>query len=218
MINKQHHMIHYPLCIRMSGPLYHMSCMKYELKHNFSKRFAHIICNFKNISKSVANKLQLFQCNSWSADPNGLHAEFEFKGGDSMRVSDLPAAPLIEQRLGLRQDSEIFVPREVEINGTSYRSKLYVVTGVDESSDPIFGIISNILVGGVNNEIFFILEKCSTSGFCGHYHSFVVEKIRPTSYYIMQGNELLDHIPLSPHRSYEKGSPTYVPLRSCVLG
>lgn len=61
MINKHHHMIHYPNCIRMSGPMVTMQCLKYELKHGFSKQVASVNCNFKNICKSVACKHQV--CN-----------------------------------------------------------------------------------------------------------------------------------------------------------
>ena len=38
VINKHQHMVYYPTCIRMSGPMVSMQCMKYELKHGFSKR------------------------------------------------------------------------------------------------------------------------------------------------------------------------------------
>lgn len=59
LVNKHHHMAHYPTCIRMSGPLTGMQCMKYELKHNSSKRLAHVNCNFRNICKFVAYRHQI---------------------------------------------------------------------------------------------------------------------------------------------------------------
>ena len=66
MMNKHHHMVHYPTCIRMFGPMSRMSCMRHEAKHNFFKKHAHMICNFRNICKSLAFKHQLHQCYHFS--------------------------------------------------------------------------------------------------------------------------------------------------------
>ena len=77
--NKHHHMIHYPTCIRKAGPMSTMQCLKYEMKHGFSKRMASVNCNFKNICKSIAYKHQVLQCATWSG--NGLRQDVECKGG-----------------------------------------------------------------------------------------------------------------------------------------
>lgn len=57
-INKHHHIEHYAECIYMFGPLSASNCMRYEGKHNFFKRYAHIINNFRNITKSLCFKEQ----------------------------------------------------------------------------------------------------------------------------------------------------------------
>ena len=44
------------------GPLVRMWCMRYEAKHSYFKRMAHVVHNFKNISKSVAKRHQRLMC------------------------------------------------------------------------------------------------------------------------------------------------------------
>ena len=55
-------MVHYPTYIQELRPL---SCMKFEANHNFLKKNAHGICNFKSICKSLEillNHLKLSHC------------------------------------------------------------------------------------------------------------------------------------------------------------
>jgi len=59
LLYKHHRMIHYARIIRRSGPLLGMMVIRYEAKHNFAKRLAHVTCNFKNISYSVCRRHQM---------------------------------------------------------------------------------------------------------------------------------------------------------------
>jgi hypothetical protein len=63
-INKLHHMVHYPQIIRSQVPPVRYWCMRYEAYHNIAKILAQVNFNFKNITLSVANHLQLFKCSS----------------------------------------------------------------------------------------------------------------------------------------------------------
>ncbi|XP_047145213.1 uncharacterized protein LOC124818403 isoform X1 [Hydra vulgaris] len=65
LLYKHHRMVHYGTIIENSGPLLHMMVMRFEAKHNFSKRLAHIIYNFKNIAFSLASRHQLSHAFVW---------------------------------------------------------------------------------------------------------------------------------------------------------
>lgn len=43
------------------GPLSKLWCMRFEANHNPFKRLAHVVCNFKNVSKTLAFKHQIQQ-------------------------------------------------------------------------------------------------------------------------------------------------------------
>lgn len=85
MINKHHHIVHYPTCILKFGPLSNVSCFKYEMKHIYSKRVGHVVCNFKNICQTVTKKHQLYHCTMWSS-VNVLTAhKMECNSGEVLR-------------------------------------------------------------------------------------------------------------------------------------
>lgn len=56
---KEHLMTHYPEIITRSGPLVHMSTMKYEMKHKELTITMKNNNNFKNVTKSITEKIQL---------------------------------------------------------------------------------------------------------------------------------------------------------------
>lgn len=47
---KQHFLVYFQSMVQANGPLALTSCLKYELRNNSSKRWARIVCNFKNIA------------------------------------------------------------------------------------------------------------------------------------------------------------------------
>jgi hypothetical protein len=59
---KFHFMTHYPGIIRKMGPLKMFSCIRYEGFHKISKTYASIITSRKNITLTLATKLQLHCC------------------------------------------------------------------------------------------------------------------------------------------------------------
>lgn len=60
--NKIHHMSHYIECIEQMGPIGFSCCLRYETKHQTAKKQMHISGNFKNVTKSVADR-QIFKQN-----------------------------------------------------------------------------------------------------------------------------------------------------------
>lgn len=59
---KHHFLLHYPRAIWKIGPLKQLWTMRFEARHNFFNQLSHIVCNFKNICKTVAfrNQMMLF--------------------------------------------------------------------------------------------------------------------------------------------------------------
>ena len=135
MINKHHHMVHYPTCILNSGPMTTMQCLKYELKHNFSKRFAHIMCNFKNVCKSMAFKHQVYQCSNWSG--KGLRCELECTRGAMASVDSLAGEAVIRETLGIQPDNDVFVADEVVLFGIVYRPGFFIIIDIDDPDNDV---------------------------------------------------------------------------------
>lgn len=69
LIFKHHMLIHYPNCIRRSGPVKLGWMMRYEAKHKNFTDHAHNLNNFINITKSLAHRNQELSCKRMSFEP-----------------------------------------------------------------------------------------------------------------------------------------------------
>jgi hypothetical protein len=215
MINKHHHMVHYPTCIRMSGPLVTMQCMKYKLKHGFSKRVASVNCNFKNICKSVACKHQVLQCTAWCTEE--MRVEIECLGGCMTPVESLEGSEVIKAHLHLAEDVQIFVASQISVFGTNYKENLFVATAL-VNDVPQFALIRSILMcGHTSDEVYFVLERYNNKWFVAHFHSYEIEQFDVPEFILLTPNDLLDHLPLSGLRSYLPNSPLYVSPRYSLV-
>ncbi len=54
-INKFHHLIHFPECIRLHGPITEYWTMRYEAMHYDAKRVCRASYNYTNVAKTVAS-------------------------------------------------------------------------------------------------------------------------------------------------------------------
>lgn len=73
LIPTYHFMMHYPSMMIRFGPFSKLWCMRFEAKHNLLKRQAHAVCNFRNISKTLAYKNQVQHMHCWKfGDPLGF--------------------------------------------------------------------------------------------------------------------------------------------------
>lgn len=217
MINKHHHMVHYPTCIRKSGPLVTMQCLKYELKHGFSKRMAGVNCNFKNICMSVACKHQVLQCAQWSCGKDGLRMDFECSGGSTVQISSLEGSATVTEELHCEEGANVFLATQVALFGTNYKPKLYLALSISDDGEPQFGRISAILVFGNNaDSVKFVVRKCQTVDFITHFHAYKVCDHTEKEFSVVMLKDLLDYLPLSGLSSYEENSSTYLCPR-CTL-
>ncbi|PIK43795.1 hypothetical protein BSL78_19360 [Apostichopus japonicus] len=202
-------MVHYPNCIRMCGPLTSMQCLKYEMKHAFSKKLAAINCNFKNICKSAACKHQIWQCIVWSGNEHML--DFECQGGSMTAIESLDGNDAIADKLQCNENSDVFVASQVSLYGTEYKANLYLILAVDDASQLKFGKISSILVcGQTPDDVYFVVSQCQNIGFNTHYHAYEVAMQDQPVFSIVTLDSLTDHLPLSGLRSYEENSPIYL--------
>lgn len=54
-----HYLIHYPRLLLLYGPLSKLSCMRFEVKHQYFKSVARKTRNFKNLSATLSRRHQL---------------------------------------------------------------------------------------------------------------------------------------------------------------
>jgi hypothetical protein len=154
MIYKHHRMVHYGTVMRHSGPLLRMMVMRYEGKHNYFKRLAHIVCNFKNIAWSASQRHQIFQAFNWiSCSP--LAKGTELGSGIMVGVAELLHSDMLSVFTGT--DVDVFVTNKVVIGGQEYRVDSSILIGISDDGEPTFAVIRYIYVQ--SESVYFVVEK-----------------------------------------------------------
>ena len=69
------------LILYRCGPLSRMWCMRYEAKHSYFKQLARVMGNFKNISKTLAERHQHYMCYHMMEPSTYMKTQISYTGG-----------------------------------------------------------------------------------------------------------------------------------------
>jgi len=195
---KHHRMVHYPSIILRNGPMLSMWVIRYEAKHNYFKRLAHIVCNFQNICKTLSMRNQISQCFSWWKGPP-FKVSVEVGNGNITLLQLLPdfknSIPEVENF------TEVFVANWVKICGTKYTPGLTVIVSINPENEPTFGYIDKIVVVD-GTDVYFGLRRWAVSTFNEKQHSYSCRL--SVDYFTVRQADLLDFHPLYGHQCLEE--------------
>ena len=152
LLYKHHRMVHYASVIRNSGPLLGMMVMRYEAKHNFAKRLAHVICNFKNISFSVAKRHQIAHALKWMTH-SPVKGCAEVGNGEMISVNELDDSQFLIPFIGSGID--VFAADSIDMFGQSYFPGVTVLTDLNEEGESSFAFVDRIYVHEDN--VYFVV-------------------------------------------------------------
>lgn len=218
LIPKHHFMIHYPSMMVLFGPLSKLWCMRFEAKHSPLKRQAHVVCNFKNISKTLAYKNQVQQMHCW---------RFGQPLGNKMCVPN--AFPVILRSLdkgeqlidNLRSTLEgdiaetMCVSHTVTLCGQTYRTGTVVMTTADTKDEPVFGEIVHLLPQVEKGTALAFVRVVNVNCFDDHFYAYAVERADEFKLVQIPG-DLSDFRPLDFNTCF-KGNQIYINPRYKVL-
>lgn len=182
LIPKHHFMIHYPRMMVMFGPISQMWCMRFESKHNPLKRHAHIVGNFKNISKTLSHKHQVKQmCHFKLGEP--FSKKIEITNAYPVTISSLQKADVVlanlkehEGQPDLTLNSTVYVTHSMSIFGHTYRTGCALILKNDCKGEPLFGEILHILPENDNVSAVMLVRIITVKHFDDHYFAYVVHK------------------------------------------
>ena len=148
---KFHFLLHYPTQIRKLGPLCHLWCMRFEGKHQYFKRIANQVCNFRNIAYSLAKRHQLRLCWEFTSDD---FLEREAKAENVQSVEFVALARNVQQAIignvgvsvdELETEETVLSCKTLHFNTVKYAVKdCFIVDLVHTEEVPVFLKISNI--------------------------------------------------------------------------
>ena len=189
LIPKHHFLVHYPMAMRAIGPLINVWCMRFEAKHNMTKRMANVVCCFKDICLTAASRHQISHCCRWSQHDRG---GFETGEVISYSVKDVENYPALLNKVpGLLPEDDVFVTQKVTYHGTDYRTGTIVaVTMANEM--PHFGQISYVII--VGRTIFLTGSVWKAEYFDEHIHCYIVKE--SNTRFFLQPDMLVNFRPL----------------------
>lgn len=196
---KHHHMIHYPEACRKLGPLRQYWTIRFEAKHNFFKRISHVICNFKNIQKSLAFKHQIQLCHRFLTTASLCNDRCEVGPGTSVLLSSLEDSEDIAQSLGgYPVYDDVFIGKWAKKYGTIYRPGMMVTIGKTEELESTFGkIIYVLLIDNDPSNVQLVVHQWCTEYFSRHLHAYAVTPSDPKELKAYGIDDLLDFVPRS---------------------
>lgn len=216
MINKFHHLTHYPHCILWSGPLQLYNCMRYEAKHNEIKLRSQNVHNFKNPPKTLIRVVQCSQSAKWGRGDVTIFRAETFTG-ETVTVQYCQSRTYLHT-LGYVDTDSIFSTNNIKINGVQFRLNLLVCLENDKKSEnhlPLFGHIEEIIMLE-RNEVYFLTTLCKTLYFDTDFNAYYVERETNTiSQLFVNCLNIAHYKPLSVWS--ESASHFYVSLRHILL-
>ena len=166
---KHHRMVHYPSVMVRNGPLSEMSVIRYEAKHGFFKRLAHIICNFRNVCKTLARRNQMRQAVVW-CQPTSIEPSVQIGTGRETVIT------MHKEFMSLFADSAVkghavYLANSVRVCGTTYEPGRTVIVDADDNGYPVLGYIVKIIVS--DGIVSFAMHEWTVSGFCSKTRSYL---------------------------------------------
>jgi hypothetical protein len=170
LIRKDHHLTHYANIIRMSGPVKHLWCTRFEAKHREFTVYCSSIQSRRNISFSVALKACFKFSHLLLYDDDFKPPEFKFLNLKLENVSYFPSirnlSPVANQLEKVKQ------LKEITHKGTLYRPSFYLFQESESEKEMLLFKIMSVLE--VENKIWLILKSMRVLGYLKHYNAFKV--------------------------------------------
>ena len=217
LLNKHHHLAHYPECIRQTGPPVLTWCMRFEGANALLNRHGKVMCNFRNAPKTLVRIGQFQQMETWG------HGRYNVKRvsssqGSSVEVISLVCAQRLKN-LGFKDSDKVFSTAEVSVKGTKYRLSMFVCVKTKSRDDgdlPIFGKIKEIII--IHQDlVFFLVSLHIPAGFDPDLHAYPVLKSSPgdrTEFLSIE--QLADFKPLSARSSPKESDRVFLSFHHLV--
>ena len=197
--NKHHHLIHYERLMRNVGPLQRFSCMRFESKHQRSKKLLHVGGNFKNVLKSCAFRHQhdvAFRL----LQPRDRLSDVVVGTGAVITLSELNDGTEVNSVLGnLGMSFEVYSANWLEVKGVRYKPGCVLVCGLEpDGQAPVFMVVAYIIIR--DQCAWFVGEKLEAEVFNVHYHAWTIKQHHPRQMMTVLCSEIQFHAPLTMSR------------------
>jgi hypothetical protein len=122
---KHHYLVHYPLLTLHFLPIVHCRTMRFEPKHSYFKMTIQNLHYFKNFTKMLATRHQLFQCyqmasHLFSSKVNVVGASLFSHSNYCIKVQDVTDSLRVA-------DSDLLLSNQLSVHGYVYKNNTFVI-------------------------------------------------------------------------------------------
>jgi len=192
---KHHFMVHYATAIQSLGPLCYLWSMRFESKHGQAKKTANVLCNFKNVCKSLAYKHQLKFCYRIFNSDSLSECDLVVGTGSMVTVDPVSGDESDVCLATSGVQGHIFSANWITMNGVTYRPGQTLLIGIVNDM-PLFLNLVTVLVNSCRT-VHFVTYECLTLSYVEHVNAFEVMQTSSTK--CIKPQDLLDHRPLRVH-------------------
>jgi len=163
---KHHFMIHYPTIITNSGPPRHYWCFRYEGKHKELKMYARSTTSRKNITLTLAKKMQLKFAHSLMVLPDK-----KIIVNDKHKIQS-NYTENINNKLNLTV-LQYACYTELMLNGIVYKKDYFLTKNCDKIC--LFKICEIVLINKPDSNVYVMANEIKLNHFNSHFESFSVD-------------------------------------------
>lgn len=211
LLPKHHFLVHYPRCLKMSGPPVRYWSMRFEGRHQIFKDMARATNCFKNLCKTLAKRFQ--RGLSYRLISRSFSDVCETGPAEEVVVKDFAASvcETICSATNVCQNDTVFSVSWVKIGHYTFKPTAVAVHAMSDGL-PQFGVVTDIV--SINKKIYVILDLLDTLCYDEHFHAFVLKHPCRGSHVCVLLQRLKDHIPLQYHViKYEGEQTMFISLR-----
>lgn len=184
--------------------------MRFEARHNYFKKLARTLGNFKNLCSTLANRYQQLQCYLSINKSVFYGPDLEVGPSESLDASSVPTTQFnpnghphfLNRCIALKFTLiQIYISIQTcslkwaKVDGTLYRRPCFLNIGIINDVFPVFGKLEKILMTDTE-EIYFEVESWVTVRYDSHYNAYVISSTEPLQCLTLHHEELISHIPL----------------------
>jgi hypothetical protein len=216
LIPKHHFLLHYGTFAANNGPPCKIMVSSEEMKGNFFKRQSHIMCNFRNVPLSLAQKHQMFAYMS-TQSYRVANTAVEILKTLEMPLESLLCSQILVSDFNIC-DKECVIAPSFIVCGQSYTADNMLPLKFDEYGNVVFGRLLGAIISGYeydHSSIVLLFDQCTTVEYVAHLHCYTV-LMRDTVHCAVRIADLLDYHPLDRYAT-DADDLYHVCLRYAIL-
>jgi len=200
---KHHFLVHFPTAILQNGFCVGFNCLRYELKNSFFKRSAGVVCNFTNISKTLASRHQ------YNAFHSRLSKQFlrntvlvGNKTSEHLPAGKVRFFAQLHEQLQADSLQNVVIATKISVASVTYRADTFFVYTFSASGYPVFGCVECFVNIPGSDVWYVVMREHKNLFFVFHFYAYEITAEHPITRCFVALERLIDYNELYRYDSF----------------